>query len=136
MTSVPSTSPVTALPSGREARRSTPLHARRAADGRAGRRGSRRTVISILGVGGSLYGARSELRLATRTPEEIAPEQHLGPDRGAADVARRSGTTVDVDLAPVVVDARRATHRRRRVLGTHRVDAAGADALGHQDDQV
>ena len=48
---------------------------------------------------------RAERGLATRAPEQVASLEHLGAHRRAADQARLSVAPVDVDLAPVVVDA-------------------------------
>src|SRR5690606_4046018 len=54
----------------------------------------------------------------------------------AAQVAGPGGPAVDVDLAAVVVDARRAAHRLRGVLGAHGVDAVGPYAPPHERGQV
>ena len=87
-------------------------------------------------LGRRLYGAGAERGLTSRTPEDVASDQLAGPDRRAADVARHRRAPVDVDLAAVVVLARRPPHRLGQVLGPDRVDATGAHALGHELDQV
>src|SRR5690606_3102384 len=59
-----------------------------------------------------------------------------GADLAAADVAGQIRPAVDVHLAAVVVDARRAAHGLGGVLGADGVDAVVPDALAHQDHQV
>src|SRR3954464_11650508 len=70
------------------------------------------------------------------TPEEVAPLELRGPYGAAAHVARHPGAAVDVDLAAVVVPARRTAHRLGRVLGPDGVDPAGPPPLVHEPDEV
>ena len=83
-------------------------------------------------------GVRTDVTgpLAGRAPEEVAARERGGADGGAAEVAGLAVAAVDVHLAAVVVDARRAAHGLGGVLGANGVDAAGADALAHQGDEV
>src|SRR4051794_33513332 len=81
-------------------------------------------------------GAGPEDRLAPGAPEEVSSREHLRPDPAATDVAVEALAAVDVDLAPVVVDAWCTTHRLRGVLDVHRVDASGPHAFVHQHDEV
>src|SRR3954452_520508 len=78
----------------------------------------------------------SATALTRRAPEEVAPLEDPGPDGGPAHVAGLTVAAIDVDLAAVVVHARRTAHRRRLVLGPHGVDPAGDHAVPHQSHQV
>src|SRR4051812_30075092 len=93
-------------------------------------------VVIPFGRWRSLYGARPEPRLTMATPKEIPSGQQLCAHPGPAHQARLARPAVDVDLATVVVLARRTAHRLGRVLGPDGVDGAGADPLVHQHDQV
>src|SRR4051795_10494211 len=75
-------------------------------------------------------------RLATRTPEQVPSGQHLGANLRTADIAGLTVPSIDVHLAAVVIDTRRAGHRLWRVLQVDGVDAAGAHAFMHQRDEV
>src|SRR5579875_3315159 len=104
------------------------------------RRAVSSVMVSILPPGPARWSvldrATTRPRLALLAPEEVAAGEHLGRHGGAADQALLAGPAVDVDLAPVLVDARVTAHGFGSVLGVHRVDAAVADTERHELDQV
>src|SRR5699024_6147491 len=74
--------------------------------------------------------------LTMRAPEEIPARQDGSRHGSAADVTRQTLSAVDVNLAAVVVFARRAPHRCWLVFGPDGIDAPALEALAHQKHQI
>src|SRR6266545_1050986 len=85
---------------------------------------------------GGDHASASGRGLAGWAPVQVAPGEPAGAYLVAADEARLAGAAVDVHLAAVSVDPRRAPHRLRCMCTVDGVDAALLDALAHEQPQV
>lgn len=75
-------------------------------------------------------------RLARGAPKEVSPVNLSLNNSGSADIARKPGTSINVNLAPMSIDAWFPPHGLRRVLWPDGVDFPHAEPHRHRFDEV